>query len=103
MEEILHKYYQDLNQGENVEFRFTDYTENVNEMTLNLIRHALGSLHLSYLQEVIFTYTKEIINNARKANLKRVFFKKNNVDINDTESYNDLIEQFNIPIVFKRL
>lgn len=43
---------------------------------------------------IIFTCVKELINNAAKANLKRIIFENNHIEINNTEEYDQVMAQF---------
>lgn len=64
------------------------------ELTFHLAIIALSKLYLTFLNEVIITYIHEIIANAAKANLKRIFFKRKNADIRDAQTYERLIKEF---------
>jgi len=48
---------------------------------------------------MMITILREIIVNATKANAKRIYFKKLNLDINDPQSYKTGIEHFKKDIV----
>ncbi len=50
---------------------------------------------------VIFTCIKELLNNAAKANLKRILFKINNLDINNEEQYLKAMVKFKDLLVEK--
>ena len=80
--------------GEKITYRFTFNTGKINEVSNNLALIALAKMQFNFLRDVIITFLKETIINAVKANLKRIYFKKHNVDINDKEKYNELIENF---------
>ncbi len=73
--------------------RFYYYNEEVNEN----IREFISEIFLETAREdfidPIYSCVKELVVNATKANLKRVFFLKNHLDINNMGEYvNGLIE-----------
>jgi putative nucleotidyltransferase with HDIG domain len=94
MVDLLRTYSDQLKQGQVVKFDFYRYTPDINELTLNLVSQSLAQLQLTFLQEVLFTFLKELINNAIKANLKRAFFKSQNEDIHNCDKHDELILKF---------
>jgi hypothetical protein len=46
------------------------------------------------LQSIIYTCTKELALNGTKANIKRIFFEENNLDINKKEDYDKGIQEY---------
>lgn len=52
-----------------------------------------------FLQQSIITILREIIVNAQKANAKRIYFRKNNLDINNVEDYQRGIEKFKNDVI----
>ncbi|HQI38581.1 MAG TPA: HDOD domain-containing protein [Spirochaetota bacterium] len=68
--------------------------------TLNAMLAAILSKNDQiYLLDMMITILREIIVNATKANAKRIYFKKLNLDINDPQSYTTGIEHFKKDIV----
>ena len=68
--------------------------------TLNAMLAAILSKNDQiYLLDMMITILREIIVNATKANAKRIYFKKLNLDINDPQSYKTGIEHFKKDIV----
>jgi hypothetical protein len=73
---------------------FVAYEKIQEETILTLVGQALAHFQLDYLENIIATILNEMINNACKANLKRVFFHEYTKDINNKEEYNILINRF---------
>lgn len=72
------EYSRKLKSGEPISYNFITYTHSVRELTLSLVSQFLGEKHLIYLRSAVFTFLTEIINNAVKANLKRVYIDSEN-------------------------
>ncbi len=89
------EYSQKLKNGEPVSYKFTVYNHKIRELTLSLISQYLAHVHLNHIHSSIFTFVNEMVNNAIKANLKRVYFKEKEVDLNDAEAYSTAIQSFN--------
>ena len=57
------------------------------------IQEVLGEFLLECHQEHMIDYLKfcvdELLNNSKKANTKRIYFKEKNLDINDEQDYNE--------------
>lgn len=87
--------------GEETKFKFNFNSPKVNELTFYLGLLGISKMNLHFLKDVITTYLKEIITNAVKANLKRLYFQKNNADINDPEKYNKLMLKFKQDVIFR--
>lgn len=73
---------------------FVAYEKIQEETILTLVGQALAHFQLEYLENIIATVLNEMINNACKANLKRVFFHKYTKDINNKQEYTTLINRF---------
>ncbi|MBP7737317.1 MAG: HDOD domain-containing protein [Spirochaetes bacterium] len=58
------------------------------------IHRYLENYDLSYIKNQIINIIKELVNNAIKANLKRIFFKLKGLDIDKTEDYRAGMESF---------
>lgn len=58
------------------------------------IHHYLEKYDILYLKESITTIVRELINNAIKANLKRLYFKLNKLDIENINDYRAGMENF---------
>ncbi|NLV66110.1 MAG: HDOD domain-containing protein [Spirochaetes bacterium] len=75
-----------------VSFKFIDETNllQINAILLKILSRQ-GNV---FLLETLITIIREIIFNAFKANLKRIYFEKSGVSITDTAKYNDLMSCF---------
>jgi len=63
-----------------------------------LARHLERSDHL-YLLNSLSTVLREVMVNAQKANAKRIFFIKNNLDINDPAAYDRGMKDFHEKVI----
>ncbi len=54
-----------------------------------------------FLLETLITIIREIVFNAFKANLKRLYFEKSGVDLNDKEKYDFLMQNFKDDYLYK--
>lgn len=84
----------DLSLGNQVKLQFHLYEPGHEEVILTLLGQALSHFHLNYLENILATVINELVNNASKANLKRVFFKKMTKDIHDRHEYKILMQRF---------
>ncbi|MDY6969867.1 MAG: HDOD domain-containing protein [Spirochaetota bacterium] len=78
---------------------FFYHTEVVLKTLNSIFAKILGKIDMIYLLDTVITILREIISNAVKANTKRVFFKKLNIDIRNHEDYKKGIEDFKLEIV----
>ena len=78
---------------------FFYHTEVVLKTLNSIFAKILGKIDMIYLLDTVITILREIISNAVKANTKRVFFKKLNIDISNHEDYKKGIEDFKLEIV----
>ncbi len=93
--EILNK----LEAGEDVSLLFKFVSDSVNQQIYALLIHILAAMDKLFLVEVIFTVLKESLMNATKANAKREYFRLNNLDANDPNSYKLGMKEFHEKIV----
>ncbi len=89
------EYSQKLRSGEAVSYKFVTYSHSIRDLTLSLVSQFLGEFHLNHIRSSIFTFLTEIINNAVKANLKRIYFKNNSINMEDPEAYRKAVATFN--------
>ncbi len=80
--------------GETVKLAF-HYNSRDNIRFLNsVITKILSKIDMLYLQGVVENVMRELVINAVKANSKRVFFKKRNLDITDSYCYEEGMVEF---------
>lgn len=76
-----------LVKGQTISVRFKYTNDKVLQEFHVLFIHILGYFDQLFLLEVSFTILKEILYNASKANAKRLFFQRENLDISNPEDY----------------
>ncbi|MDY6933150.1 MAG: HDOD domain-containing protein [Spirochaetota bacterium] len=76
----------------NISFHF--HTDTVIKLLNAIYAKLLSSMDNLYLLDAVVTIIKELIANAVKANAKRLYFQKLNLDINDLDSYQKGMDRF---------
>lgn len=76
-------------------------TEEQNQEIYALLVHVMGYMDKLYLVEVIFTVLKELLMNANKANAKRDYFTRENLDIQNAGDYAKGMSRFQENIIMK--
>ncbi|MDF3819560.1 HDOD domain-containing protein [Leptospira sp. 96542] len=76
-------------------------TEEQNQEIYALLVHVMGYMDKLYLVEVIFTVLKELLMNANKANAKREYFHRENLDIQNSVDYAKGMSRFQENIIMK--
>ncbi len=95
--EILSKYMM----GEKATITFHYHSETILRSIEAVFAKILAKMDIVFLLDSLITVLREIITNAVKANAKRFYFQKLNLDINDPESYQKGIESFKTEIMAK--
>lgn len=95
--EIISKF----DKGEPAFISFHFHNERIMKSIESVLVKILSRFDLTYLLDPVITVLREIITNAVKANAKRYFFKKLNLDINDPESYTKGLKKFKIDMMEK--
>ena len=90
------KIFSDIVKGKPVEIKFYENEDSINSLIKSVIIKVLEKYGQNSLSDVIYGCIKELIINATKANVKRAFFKRNNLDINDMGEYIHGITKFKI-------
>jgi len=88
------KYAEKILRGEEVSFSFRFIDEKSLLLINTLILRLLSFQGNIFLLETLITIIREIIFNAFKANLKRIYFDKSGVDINDSSKYEIIMQNF---------
>jgi putative nucleotidyltransferase with HDIG domain len=88
------KYAEKILNGEEVSFSFRFIDEKSLILINTLILKILSSQGNIFLLETLITIIREIIFNAFKANLKRIYFDKSGIDINDSAQYDQAMKNF---------
>ncbi|MBN1500115.1 MAG: HDOD domain-containing protein [Spirochaetes bacterium] len=76
-----------LEAGEAIKLTFYNHNRNVTRFINSLFSKILSKNDLQFLQSTIETIIREMIVNAVKANSKRVYFKRQNLIIEDKDHY----------------
>ena len=93
--EIISKF----EKGEESFISFHFHNESLMKSIEAVIVKLLSKHDLTYLLDPINTIMREIITNAIKANAKRYYFQKQNLDINNPESYNNGVLGFKTDMI----
>jgi len=80
--------------GKEIYIQFYHVTPEVESLMIKALHMYLEQYDILYIKEMLLTVVKELVNNAVKANMKRVYFREKNLDINDTECYRQGMETF---------
>ncbi len=88
------KYAEKILKGEEVTFSFRFIDEKSLILINTLILRILSSQGNIFLLETLITIIREIVFNAFKANLKRIYFEKSGIDIRDSEKYEHIMKNF---------
>jgi len=74
--------------------QFQRFTQDVDSQIIKMIHRYLEHYDLLYHKDTIISIIKELVNNAIKANLKRLYFASVNLNINDNKNYREGMETF---------
>lgn len=85
---------QDIEEKKSVEFYYEDVNPQLTKIIYDLISSSLAIYDLHYLNDVVFALFLELINNAFKANLKRIYFLKNHISLDDKAQQAELMKDF---------
>ncbi len=74
--------------------QFHQFAKDVESVIIKIIHRYLEEYDILFMKNPILTVVKELLNNAVKANVKRLYFRNKNLDINTTEDYRKGMETF---------
>jgi len=83
-----------ITSGTDFFIQFQRFIPEVEYQIVKMIHRYLEHYDLLYHKEAIISTVKELINNAIKANLKRLYFETSNLNINDIKDYRLGMEKF---------
>jgi HD-like signal output (HDOD) protein len=83
-----------LNEGKNIRLSFHYYNKDIIHFISSLFTKILSRKNIVFLQSTIITVLRELIVNAVKANSKRAYFRKKNLDMNNESEYSIGMESF---------
>ena len=87
-------YKQSINSGESFYIQFHILSPDVESAIIRILHRYLEKYDLLYIKSTILSVVKELVNNAVKANLKRLYFKIKGLDINIADEYRKGMETF---------
>lgn len=83
-----------INNDEDVQIIFYENNSKINDLIYFAVDNIFEKYNQSDLKYVIYGCIKELVINATKANLKRAFFQKNGIDINNIGQYVSNLARF---------
>lgn len=83
-----------LNSEEDFFIQFQQFTQDVDSQIIKIIHRFLEHYDMLFHKDTIISIIKELINNAIKANLKRLYFESAGLNINDNGNYRQGMETF---------
>ncbi|HPX92246.1 MAG TPA: HDOD domain-containing protein [Spirochaetota bacterium] len=83
-----------LESGEDFYIQFKKVSPEADAQIIKILHKFLGHYDLLYHKETIASIIRELVNNAIKANLKRIYFEQNGLNINDVIDYRVGMENF---------
>jgi len=87
-------YQKALSSEEDFFIQFQRFTQDVDSQIIKMIHRYLEHYDLLFHKDTIISIVKELINNAIKANLKRLYFESTGLNINEIGSYRQGMENF---------
>ncbi len=87
-------YKETIKKSEDFYLQFPLLTPAVDALLIKIINRYLQRFDIQYIKDSVINITKELINNAIKANMKRIYFKLQELDINMTDDYRNGMETF---------
>ncbi len=81
-------------QKRQLSFSFTTFDSIYSDLSSHVLSRILGEYKLNYLETMLMTFIREIVNNAVKANLKRVFFKEKGLSLNNEDGHTEALADF---------
>ena len=88
--------------GQTVGISFHYYNKKNNKFITSLVKKVLERNDKIFLHDTVVTVLRELIVNAVKANSKRYYFQKNNLNISDKSQYNIGMSSFKEFIVLEK-
>jgi len=83
-----------IRNGEDFYIQFSLMSPLVEEHLIKVLHRELENYDILYMKDMLLTVLKELINNAVKANAKRLFFRKKGLDIRKKEEYRSGMDTF---------
>ncbi len=87
-------YRQAIATGEDFYIQFKRFTPETDSQIIKILHRYLEHYDLLFHKDTIISILREMINNAVKANLKRLYFEKLELDISNVKNYRKGMERF---------
>ncbi len=87
-------YLKAISAGDDFFIQFHKYSPETDAALIKIIHRYLEHYDLLFLKNTVISIIKELVNNAVKANLKRLYFNIQGINLNDTQSYREGMESF---------
>jgi len=78
-------YKEAIKNGEDFYVQFSVLSPEVEEVLIKTLHRYLESYDILYMKDMLLTVIKELVNNAIKANAKRLYFIIKTLDINQSD------------------
>lgn len=80
--------------GEEFFIQFQRFTPEIDSILIKIIHRFLEQHDILFIKDSVISITKELVNNAVKANLKRLFFNIKGLDMNVQKNYREGMDEF---------
>ncbi len=94
-------YREAIDNNSDLYLQFSVFTPEAESHFIKVLHLYLEKLDLLYLKDMLVTIIKELVNNAIKANAKRLYFKSRNMDITKKDEYRKGMEDFKNDVFVK--
>ena len=91
-----------LNQKQKLCYDFTTLSEDYTDLIYHILWRTLSRYQLTFLNSVLITVLRELINNAIKANLKSAYFDKKQLNLYNEHNHKDILLSFKEDVLQKR-
>ena len=83
-----------ISNGKDFYLQFKVIDPDIDSLIIKIIYRYLEEYDIQYLKDTMINVIKELVNNAIKANMKRIYFGINDLDINEIQDYRLGMETF---------
>jgi len=87
-------YLKAISGGEEFFIQFQRYSPEIDSLLIKMIHRFLEQSDMLFFKETVISIAKELVNNAIKANLKRLYFTIKGLDLNNQANYREGMENF---------
>jgi HD-like signal output (HDOD) protein len=94
-------YLQAIKEKKEFYVQFHQFARDVESVVIRIIHRYLEEYDILFMKNPILAVVKELLNNAVKANIKRLYFKNKNLDITKIDDYRKGMESFKAEVYQK--